>query len=136
MRGRLLGGITAGAKLMTIAPTAARSRDSTLLGQLFEALVTLSVRVYAQAAESHVYHCRTYDGRREIDLIVETADHRVLALEVKTSAEVTDEDVNHLLWLREQLGSTLTDMAVITTGTHAYRRQDGVAVIPAALLGP
>jgi hypothetical protein len=94
------------------------------------------VRVYAQAAEARVYHCRTYDGRREIDLIVETDDHRVLALEVKTSAEVTDEDVNHLLWLRKQIGSTLTDMAVITTGKHAYRRQDGVAVVPAALLGP
>ena len=39
-------------------------------------------------------------------------------------------------WLREQLGTTLTDMVVITTGKHAYRRQDGVAVVPAALLGP
>ena len=97
---------------------------------------TQSVRVYAQAAEARVYHCRTYDGRREIDLIVETDDHCVLALEVKTSAEVTDEDVNHLLWLREQLGGTLTDMVIITTGKHVYRRQDGVAVVPAALLGP
>jgi len=134
--GALLGGIAAGAKLVPITPTAARRRDCTLLGQLFEALVTQSVRVYAQAAEARVYHCRTYDDRREIDLIVETDDHRVLALDVKTSTEVTDEDVNHLLWLREQLGSTLTDMAVITTGKHAYRRQDGVAVVPAALLGP
>lgn len=39
-------------------------------------------------------------------------------------------------WLREQLGAILTDMVVITTGRHAYRRQDGVAVIPAVLLGP
>ncbi len=30
----------------------------------------------------------------------------------------------------------MLDMAVITTGTQAYRRPDGVAVIPAALLGP
>jgi uncharacterized protein len=30
----------------------------------------------------------------------------------------------------------MLDVAVITTGTHAYRRTDGVAVIPAALLGP
>ena len=134
--GALLGGIAAGAKLVTIAPTDARPRDGTLLGQVFEALVTQSVRVYAQAAEARVYHCRTYDGRREIDLIVETDDQRVLALEVKTSADVTDADVNHLLWLRDQLGTSLTDLAVITTGKHAYRRPDGVAVIPAALLGP
>ena len=134
--GALLGGIAAGAKLVTIAPTDAPPRDGTLLGQMFEALVTQSVRIYAQSAEARVYHCRTYDGRREIDLIVETNDQRVLALEVKTSTEVTDADVRHLLWLREQLGTALTDMVVITTGKHAYRRQDGVAVVPAALLGP
>lgn len=134
--GALLGGIATGAKLVTIAATDAPPRDGTLLGQLFEALVTQSVRVYAQAAEARVYHCRTYDGRREIDLIVETADQRVIALEIKTSAEVTDSDVNHLLWLREQLDTTVADMLVITTGKHAYRRQDGIAVVPAALLGP
>lgn len=132
----LLGGITTGAKLVTVAATDAPPRDGTLLGQMFEALVTQSVRVYAQAAEARVYHCRTYDGRREIDLIVETADQRVLALEVKMSADVTDADVNHLLWLREQLGTALMDMVVITTGKRAYRRQDGVAVVPASLLGP
>ncbi len=103
---------------------------------MFEALITQSVRIYAQAAETSVYHCRTYDGRHEIDLIVETSDQRVLALEVKTSAEVTDADVRHLLWLREQLGATLKDMVIITTGKYAYRRQDGVAVVPAVLLGP
>jgi len=134
--GALLGGIAIGAKLVTIAATDAPPRDGTLLGQMFEALVTQSVRVYAQAAEARVYHCRTYDGRREIDLIIETADQRVIAIEVKTSAEVTDSDVSHLLWLREQLGTTLADMLVITTGKHAYRRQDGIAVAPAALLGP
>ena len=134
--GALLGGIAAGAKLVTITPTDAPPREGTLLGQMFESLVTQSVRIYAQSAEARVSHCRTYDGRREIDLIVETADQRVLALEVKTSADVTDADVNHLLWLREQLGTALTDMVVITTGKHAYRRQDGVAVVPAALLGP
>lgn len=134
--GALLGGIAAGAKLLRIAPADALPRDGTLLGQLFEALVTQSVRVYAQAAEASIYHCRTYDGRQEIDLIVETGDQRVLALEVKMSAEVTDADVRHLLWLRERLGATLTDMAVVTTGKYAYRRQDGVAVIPAVLLGP
>ncbi|MFI5624535.1 hypothetical protein ACIA03_13805 [Nocardioides sp. NPDC051685] len=57
-------------------------------------------------------------------------------MEVKLTATPEDADVRHLLWLREQLGDDLVDMVVITTGRHAYRRQDGVAVIPAALLGP
>lgn len=110
-------------------------RDGTLFGQLFESLVTLSVRVYAQAAEARVRHLRMQDGRHEVDLIVERADHRVVAIEVKLSASVEDRDVRHLLWLREQLGKDLLDAVIVTTGEHAYRRADGIAVVPAALLG-
>lgn len=109
-------------------------RDGTLFGQLFESLVTLSVRAYAQVAEARVRHLREQDGRHEVDLIVERADQRVVAFEVKLAAEVDDRDVRHLIWLREKLGADLLDAAVLTTGTHAYRRADGIAVIPAALL--
>ena len=109
-------------------------RDGTLFGQLFESLVTLSVRVYAQSAEARVRHLRGHDGRHEVDLIVERDDQKVLAMEVKLSATVDDHDVRHLLWLREQLGGDLLDAVVISTGTHAFRRADGVAVVPAALL--
>jgi hypothetical protein len=49
---------------------------------------------------------------------------------------VGDQDVRHLLWLREALGENLTDAMIITTGPAAYRRPDGIAVVPAALLGP
>ncbi|MFN8668158.1 MAG: DUF4143 domain-containing protein [Gemmatimonadaceae bacterium] len=97
--------------------------------------MTLSVRVYAQAAEAHVRHLRVQDGRHEVDLIVERGDHRVLAIEVKLSASVDDHDVRHLLWLEEQLGDDLLDAVIVTTGEQAYRRADGVAVVPAALLG-
>lgn len=61
---------------------------------------------------------------------------RVVAIEVKLTATPDDHDVRQLLWLREQIGDDLVDMAVVTTGKYAYRRPDGVAVIPAALLGP
>jgi hypothetical protein len=44
--------------------------------------------------------------------------------------------VRHLAWLRARLGDRLADSAVITAGDEAYRRPDGIAVIPAALLGP
>lgn len=110
-------------------------RDGTLLGQLFESLVTLSVRVYAQAAEAHVHHLRSKEGRQEVDLIVERGDQRVLAIETKLGATVTDDDVRHLRWLRTRLGDDLLDTVIVTTGAHAYRRPDGVAVVPAVLLG-
>lgn len=111
-------------------------RDGTLLGHLFESLMTQSVRIYAQSNEARVYHLRTANSAREVDLIIERRDGRVLAIEIKLGGNVEDRDVRHLLWLREKLGEDVLDTLVLTTGPVAYRRRDGVAVIPAALLGP
>src|SRR5690606_23155040 len=108
----------------------------TLLGHLFESLVSQSVRVYAQAAEAEVRHLRTKGGRNEVDLIVERRDGRVLAIEVKLAGSVTDDDVKHLHWVRDRVGSDLLDAIVVNTGSAAYRRPDGIGVVPAALLGP
>lgn len=132
---RLLG-LDEDALLAGAEPGPAIPRDGTLLGHLFESLVTLSIRVFAQAAEARVGHLRLHGGRREVDLIIERSDQRVLAVEVKLGAEVGDHDVKHLLWLRDRLGSDLLEAVVVTTGPAAYRRPDGVAVVPAALLGP
>ncbi|NJC21455.1 hypothetical protein BJ994_000531 [Arthrobacter pigmenti] len=106
------------------------------LGQLFESLATLSVRVLAQAAEASVGHFRTRNGDREVDLVLERYDGKLVALEIKLAATVSDRDVNHLHWLRSVLGDRLADAAVLTTGPAAYRRADGIAVIPLSLLGP
>lgn len=110
-------------------------RDGTLLGGLFESLAGLSVRTFAQAAGCRTYHLREKDGRHEVDFIVEHGAG-VLGLEVKLSGTVTDKDVRHLLWLRDQVGDDLCDLVVLTTGPEAYRRPDGLAVVPLALLGP
>jgi hypothetical protein len=99
-------------------------RDGTLLGALFESLVTLCVRVYAQAAEARIGHLRTWTGDREVDLIIERGA-QLLAIQVKLSQVVNDQDVRHLLWLRNALGKNLTDAVIITTGPAAYRRPDG-----------
>lgn len=81
-------------------------------------------------------HLRTASGEHEIDLIVERDDSRVVAVEVKLTAVPDGDDVRHLHWLKERLGDEVLDLVVITTGTYAYRREDGIAVVPAALLGP
>jgi hypothetical protein len=107
-----------------------------MLGHLFESLVTLSVRVSAQAAEAAVGHLRTRNGDHEIDLVVLRDDGRPLAIEVKLASTVTDRDTRHLHWLSAQLGGTLIDAIVINTGPHAYRRPDGIGVVPLALLAP
>lgn len=131
---RLLGvGVDALLEGRSAGPPA--PRDGTLLGQLFESLVTLCVRTYAQAAEASVRHLRTHRGEHEVDLIVERDDGRVLALEVKLKGSIVDRDVRHLLWLRDRIGADLLDAVIVTTGSEAYRRKDGIAVVPAALLG-
>ncbi len=106
-----------------------------MAGPLFESLVTLGVRVLAQALESRVNHLRLNSGEREVDLILEGPEGQIIGIEVKLAPDVTDSDVRHLKWLREQLPDRVVDLVVVTTGTTAYRRTDGVAVVPLALLG-
>jgi hypothetical protein len=56
---------------------------------------------------------------------------------VKLRPVPSDKDLAHLKWLREQIGDDLLDAVVVTTGREAYRRaEDGIAVVPAALLRP
>ena len=112
------------------------ARDGTLLGALFESLATLSVRVYAAHSEARVQHLRTARGRQEIDLIAERADGGIVAIEVKLTRTVSAKDAKHLAWLREKLGDRVLDQVILTTGPSAYRREDGVAIVPLALLGP
>jgi predicted AAA+ superfamily ATPase len=115
--------------------TRVAATGGTLLGALFESLATLTVRVLAGAGGAAVFHLRTKNGVHEIDLIVEGPDRRVVAFEVKLAPTVSAQDVRHLVWLRERIGDRLADAAVLTSGERAYRRPDGIGVIPLALLG-
>ena len=110
-------------------------REGLLLGALFESLVALNVRVYAQAAQARVSHLQTWNDSREVDLIVEKG-RRMVALEVKLVATPGRDDTRHLRWLLDRVGADVSDVVVVTTGRHAYRDRDGIAVVPAALLAP
>jgi hypothetical protein len=61
---------------------------------------------------------------------------RVVAAAVKLAEAVSDGDVRHLHRLAERVGDDLVDSIVVSAGPEAYRRADGVGVVPAALLGP
>ncbi len=123
--------------LLEISPGAPPAvRDGWLLGALFESLLTLSLRTYAQASQARVGHLRTAGGAHEVDLILERADGRVVAVEVKLVRDVKDHDGAQLRWLAERIGDDLLDAVILTTGPEAYRRADGIAVVPAVLLGP
>ncbi len=129
---RLLGlGLDA---LLDGAGTPVGPQAGTMLGHLFESLATLCVRVPAQAAEAQVCHLRTRNGDHEIDLVLVRDDGRVLAIEVKLATTITDQDTKHLHWLADRLGDRLLDTIIINTGPHAYRRSDGIGIVPLGLL--
>lgn len=111
-------------------------QSGTLLGHLFESLATLCIRVPAQAAEARVAHLRTRNGDHEIDLVAIRDDGRILAIEVKMASSIDDRDARHLHWIAERMGSDLIDAIIVNTGPSAYRRPDGIGVVPLGLLGP
>ena len=121
---RLLAGASPGSQI---------PRDGTYLGGLFESLAVLSVRTFAQRHGARTHHLRTKGGRHEVDMIVES-DEGVMGLEVKLSSSVDNDDVSQLLWLRDQLPDQCTNLVVLNTGPEAYRRQDGVLIVPLGLL--
>lgn len=129
---RLLGlGVEA---LLEGAGTPVGPQAGSMLGHLFESLVTLCVRVPAQACEAEIGHVRTRNGDHEIDLVLVRDDGRVLAIEVKLTGTISDRDTRHLQWLQDRLGDRLLDAIVINTGPQAYRRPDGIGVVPLGLL--
>lgn len=108
--------------------------DAPLMGRMFEALVALSVRVYADANFASTFHFRDGLGRHEIDLIVQRDDGKFIAIEVKLGNKVDTKDFKHLNWINQELPGQVLDRVVIYTGKYAYR-ENGIAVIPLALLG-
>ncbi|NNN09844.1 MAG: ATP-binding protein [Acidimicrobiaceae bacterium] len=112
--------------------------DLSTLGFLFESLVTRDVRVYANANRASVYHYREHEGHLEVDLIVERIeDGSWIGIEVKLGSQQIDEAAASLLKVSEtRLGMPASALLVVTATDYAYRRQDGVYVVPLGLFGP
>jgi uncharacterized protein len=113
--------------------------DLELLGLLFESLIVRDLRVYAQAADARVAYYRDESGL-EVDAIVEAADGRWMAFEVKLGQGQIDEGAASLARFAERIdtakcGSPAILGVIVATG-YGYRRPDGVAVIPIGALGP
>ena len=112
-------------------------KDFKYFGFLFEALCTRDVRVYAQANDGDVFHYRDKSGL-ESDLIVRLRDGRWAAIEVKLGNKQIEEAAENLLALKTRIDEKKMGKAsflmVITGGQYAYRRKDGVLVVPIACL--
>lgn len=117
-------------------PTIAEKFDKkygSVIGRLFEALVYLCLKTYAEVNNAKIYFVKTYKGDREIDFIIQK-DYKLIACEVKFSPFAAQSDGNHIKWFIDKVGADCRDAIIINAGAAAYRRSDGIAVIPAALL--
>ncbi|MGH3721545.1 MAG: ATP-binding protein [Pseudonocardiaceae bacterium] len=107
-------------------------RDPDLLGRLLDSFVVAQLRpeLVVSDRSPRLYHLRQQDGRHEVDLIVELADGRIIAIEVKAASAPSRVDARHLIWLREQLGDRVLASLVLHAGPHLYPLGDEVYAVP------
>lgn len=114
-------------------------KDLNLFGFLFESLVIRDLRVFSQATDAKVFQYRD-NTDLEVDAIVEAADGRWAAFEVKLAGGQIEEAAASLLKFAERVDTTKcgepSALAVITATGYGYVRDDSVAVIPVGALGP
>lgn len=114
-------------------------RDPPTFGLIFETLCVRDLRVYAEAIHGAVYHYRDKAGL-ECDAVVHLRDGRYGLVEVKLGGDaLIAEGVKTLSTLAGKLDTgkmrAPSFMMILTaTGKYAYRRQDGVCVVPITCL--
>jgi hypothetical protein len=93
--------------------------------------------VYAQANDGGVFHYRD-KSELEADLIIKLHDGRWAAVEVKLGVKQIDEAADNLLKLSNKVDAEKMNppsfLMVLTGGQVAYRRPDGVLVVPIGCL--
>ena len=113
--------------------------DLEFTGPLFESMVHRDLSVYARACDAAVYHYRDNTGL-EVDAIVENRQGEWCGFEVKLGGRQIDAAAKALLKFRDRVNPEGAGppriLGVIVGSGYGYLRDDGVAVIPIAALGP
>ena len=113
--------------------------DLNTFGLIFETLCMRDLRVYAEVLNGEVYHYRDKNGL-ECDAVIHLRDGRYGLIEIKLGG---DNLINHgastLLSLAEKIDTTKMKapsfmMVLTAAGDYAYRREDGVLVVPIGCL--
>lgn len=112
--------------------------DLKMMGTLFESLVVRDLRVLSQPLDGTVFHYRDNKGL-EVDAIVSCDDGRWGAFEVKLGSSRVEAAAANLLSLADKVDTATCGqpgvLAVVTGTGLAYRRRDGVHVVPIGTLG-
>lgn len=113
--------------------------DLRTFGLLFETLCMRDLRVYAEALTGNVYHYRDKNGL-ECDAVVHLRDGRYGLIEIKLGGEkLIEEGATTLNTLAGNIDTTKMKkpafkMVLTAAGDYAYRRDDGVDVVPVGCL--
>jgi predicted AAA+ superfamily ATPase len=112
--------------------------DLNLMGLLFESLVVRDLRILSQPLDGQVFHYRDNTGL-EANAIIELRDARWAAFEAKLGLNAIDAAAKSLLELSNRVDhdrcGAPAALVVITSTGYAYRRPDGVSVVPIGALG-
>lgn len=127
-----------------LAAMGAGSRE--LLGDLeaaglqFESMVLRDLRIYTQGARATWSSWRDTQTGHEVDAIVELPDGRWAAVEIKLGEAAVDAAAQSLRAFAQRVDTERRGgpvaLIVVTGGRYAYRRRDGVQVVPITALGP
>lgn len=111
--------------------------DLNTMGLLFESMCVRDLRVYAESMDGALYHYRD-KSRLECDAVLHLRNGSYALIEVKLGGNEIDLAAKNLLSLRNKIDTHRMNspsfMMVLTGGSVAYRRKDGVFVIPATCL--
>ena len=113
--------------------------DLSTMGLMFETLCVRDLRVYADAIGGTVYHYRDKNDL-ECDAVIHLRNGSYGLIEIKLGGEkLITEGVRSLTALAEKIDTSKMKppsflMVLTGTGTYAYRRNDGVLVIPIGTL--
>lgn len=111
--------------------------DFNYFGFLFESLCDRDLRIYADAIDGQVFHYRDGSGL-EADAVIVLNDGRWAAVEVKMGSKEIEDAAVHLQELKNKVNTEKMrepSFLMILTGTEiAYRRKDGVYVVPLGCL--
>ena len=115
--------------------------DLKTFGFIFENLCMRDLRTYSDVIDGRVYHYRDKNNL-ECDAVVHLANGKYGLIEIKLGGQASiDNGAASLLKLasridEEKMGTPSFLMVLIGIGSYAYKRDDGVIVVPISLLGP
>ena len=111
--------------------------DFKYFGFLFESLCVRDLRVYSEPLRGNIRHYHDYNNL-EADIIIVLDDGRWAAVEVKLGSREIEEGAEHLKKLTanidENSSTAPSFLMVLTGGEMAYKREDGVFVVPIGCL--